>query len=134
MRLPRLPLRVAAVPAVAALALLAACAAVIDAPPKPPPPPPVVYSCKGVWRGSEIRLSISRSSGSCGTIAFVSGLECSGTLSGCSDGRSFRASYYCPIPSINKAYKGYLEMPCTRNDAAVSINVNGTGTTKYVHR
>ncbi len=32
MRLPRLPLRVAAVPAVAALALLAACAAVIDAP------------------------------------------------------------------------------------------------------
>jgi hypothetical protein len=109
-------------------------AAVIDAPPKAAPPPSPSYSCKGRWGGSEIRLSITRSSGTCGTIAFVSGLECSGSLTGCSDGRNFRASYYCPIPSIGKAYSGSLSMPCTKNDAAVSINVNGSYTTKYVHR
>jgi serine/threonine-protein kinase len=110
-------------------------AAVIDAPPKPPPPPPVVYTCKGRWSGSEIVLNISRSSGSCGKIAFTSGLGCSGELYGCRDGRTFSAGYNCPINGMpNKAYSGNLSMSCAGREASVSISINGSFSSKSVRR
>jgi len=109
-------------------------AAVIDAPPKPPPPPPVVYSCKGRWSGSEIRLSITRSSGSCGTIAFTTGLQCAGTLFNCTDGRTFSARYDCPITGMTRSYSGSLSMSCTSRESSVSISIGGNYSSKSVRR
>ena len=94
-------------------------AAVPDAPPKAPPPPPVVYSCKGRWSGSELRLAITGGR-NCGSITFLGGAECSGALSGCSDGRSFSASYSCRYRDIDAGYSGTISMACTRFSALLS--------------
>jgi tRNA A-37 threonylcarbamoyl transferase component Bud32 len=108
-------------------------AAVPDAPPKAPPPPPPSYSCKGRWVGSDLRVSISGGR-SCGSITFTGGAECAGSLSGCTDGRNFSASYSCRFRDMDVSYSGTISMPCTQNSVSANVYVNGKLKSKYLSR
>ncbi|MBA3463098.1 MAG: serine/threonine protein kinase [Deltaproteobacteria bacterium] len=94
-----------------------------DAPPKVVAPP-VVYSCKGRWSGSDLRVAITGGR-SCGSITFTGGAECVGSLSGCSDGRTFSASYSCRFRDMDVGYSGTISMGCTGSSVSASVYVNG---------
>ena len=105
----------------------------IDAPPKPPPPPPVQYSCKGRWAGSDLRVTIGAGR-NCGAIAFTGGGDCSGSLNGCTDGRTFSASYACRFKDMDVGYSGTISMACTSSAVSASVYVNGKPKSKFLRR
>ena len=108
--------------------------AAIDAPPRPPPPPPPPATCRGRWSGSDMRVMITNGR-SCGSITFTSGLgDCTGALTGCSDGRSFSASYACRFKEVDQGYSGTISMGCTASSVSASVNVNGKAKSKFLRR
>jgi tRNA A-37 threonylcarbamoyl transferase component Bud32 len=104
-----------------------------DAPPKAAPPQQPAYTCRGRWSGSDLRVAITGGR-NCGSITFTGGAECAGFLSGCSDGRTFSASYSCRFRDMDVSYSGTISMPCTQSSVSASVYVNGKLKSKYLSR